>query len=88
MTTEITFSNLFWNDELRGFFFREQSEATFNEVMARILDNPESEAMMDDFIESRFSTIDEMEEYFYEEDAETIIAELSEYCQLDVAELC
>lgn len=56
--------------------------------MARILDNPESEAMMDDFIESRFSTIDEMEEYFYEEDAETIIAELSECCQLDVAELC
>lgn len=78
MTAEITFSNLVWNKSLRGFFFREQSEQHFNEVVDAIMHSPEEEESLNELLENRFSTIDELEEYFYEEDADTIIAELRE----------
>ncbi len=79
MTKEITFSNLYWNDRLRGFCFRSQSEDTFNEVMQTIVESPETERMMGEFIEFMFNDVDDMEEYFYEELPETIIREYREY---------
>ena len=79
MKAEITFSNLYWNDNLRGFFFRSQSEDTFNEVTQRVINSPDSEREVGEFLESQFSTVDEMEEYFYEQDAENIIDEMREY---------
>ena len=78
MTAEITFSNLVWNKSLRGFFFREQSERHFNEVVDAIMHSPEEESL-NKLFENYFSTVDELEEYFYEEDADTIIADLREY---------
>ena len=79
MIAEITFSNLYWNDSLRGFFFRSQSEDTFNEVTQLAVNSPESEEQVGDFFESMFNTVDEMEEYFYEQDAEDILDEMREY---------
>lgn len=79
MTKEITFSNLYWNDGLRGFCFRSQAEYTFNEVMQDIVESPETEQMMSDFLESMFDDVDDMEEYFYDELPETIIREYREY---------
>lgn len=79
MTAEITFSNLVWNKSLRGFFFREQSERHFNEVVDAIMQGPEEEESLNELFENYFSTVDELEEYFYEEDADTIIADLREY---------
>lgn len=79
MTAEITFSNLVWNKSLRGFFFREQSELHFNEVVDAIMNSPEDEESLNELLANYFSTVDELEEYFYEEDADTIIADLREY---------
>lgn len=79
MTAEITFSNLVWNKSLRDFFFREQSENNFNEVVDAIMLGPDDEEAIRDFFENRFSTVDELEEYFYEEDADQIISDIREY---------
>lgn len=79
MTADITFSNLYWNESLRGFFFRSQSEDTFNEVTQRVVNSPSSEKEVGEFLESQFDTVDEMEEYFYEQDAENILDEMREY---------
>lgn len=79
MTKEITFSNLYWNGGLRGFCFRNQSEDTFNEVMQNVVDGPETERMMGEFLESMFDDVDDLEEYFYEQDAGNIIDEYREY---------
>lgn len=76
---KITFSNLYWNDGLRGFRFRSQSEDTFNDVMNQVVGSTETEKMMSEFIESMFDGVDDMEEYFYEQDAENIIEEYREY---------
>lgn len=83
MTKEITFSNLYWNGRLRGFCFRSQSEDTFNEVMQNVVDGPETERMMGEFLESMFDDVHDLEEYFYEQDAENIIDEYREYYGID-----
>lgn len=79
MYKEITFSNLYWNDGLRGFCFRAQAEDTFNEVTQAAVDGPDTEEMMSEFIESMFDDVDDVEEYFYEQDAENIIEEYRKY---------
>lgn len=84
MTADITFSNLYWNDGLRGFLFRSQSEDTFNEVMGDTVDSPDTEQMMADFIESMFDDVDDMEEYFYNELPEDIVNEYREYHGIEV----
>ena len=86
MTIEITFSVLYWNDGLRGFCFRNQSEDTFNEVMQNVVDSPETERMMGEFLESMFDDVDDLEEYFYEQDAEDIIYEYREYYGIEADE--
>lgn len=86
MKKEITFSDLYWNDRLRGLCFRAQAEDTFNEVTQNIVESPETERMMSDFIESMFDDVDDMEEYFYNELPETIIREYCEYHGIEVEE--
>lgn len=86
MTKEITFGNLYWNDGLRGFCFRSQSEDTFNEVMQNVVDGPETERMMGEFLESMFDDVDDLEEYFYNQDAENIIDEYREYYGIEADE--
>lgn len=86
MTKEITFSNLYWNNGLRRFCFSAQAEDTFNEVTQNIVESPETERMMSDFIESMFDDVDDMEEYFYNELPETIIREYCEYHGIEADE--
>lgn len=86
MTKEITFSNLYWNDGLRGFCFRNQSEDTFNEVMQNVVDGPETERMMGEFLESMFDDVDDLEEYFYNGRIQDIIDEFCEYHGIEADE--
>lgn len=86
MTKEITFSNLYWNDGLRGFCFRNQSEDTFNEVMQNVVDGPETERMMGEFLESMFDDVDDLEEYFYNGTIQDIIDEFCEYHGIEADE--
>lgn len=86
MTKEITFGNLYWNGGLRGFCFRNQSEDTFNEVMQNVVDGPETERMMGEFLESMFDDVDDLEEYFYNEKIQDIIDEFCEYHGIEADE--
>lgn len=86
MTKEITFSNLYWNDGLRGFCFRNQSEDTFNEVMQNVVDGPETERMMGEFLESMFDDVDDLDEYFYNEKIQDIIDDFCEYHGIEADE--
>lgn len=86
MTKEITFSKLYWNCGLRRFCFRDQSEDTFKEVMQNVVDGPKTERMMGEFLESMFDDVDDLEEYFYEQDAENIIDEYREYYGIEADE--
>lgn len=78
MKTEITFSNLFGNVELRQYFFRQQALDTLNEVESIIIHSPEAMECVNEFCEVNFDTIDEMEEYFYETDACEISGQILE----------
>lgn len=86
MKKEITFSDLYWNGRLRGFCFRRQSEDTFNEVMQNVVDGPETEQMMGEFLESMFDDVDDLEEYFYNEEIKDIIDEFCEYHGIEADE--
>lgn len=79
MKKEITFSNLYWSHFLRGFCFRTQAGETFDDVMKKIVVGPDSEEKMGEFLESMFDDVDDMEEYFYDEDVESIIEAYREY---------
>lgn len=79
MKAEISFSNLYWNDSLRGFFFRTQAENTFNEITQMFVNGPDDEDMMNEFFEHQFSDVDEMEEYFYSEPDSIIIANMKDF---------
>lgn len=86
MKKEITFSDLYWNDRLRGFCFRRQAEDTFNEVMQNVVDGPETERMMGEFLESMFDDVDDLEEYFYNGKIQDIIDEFCEYHGIEADE--
>ncbi len=64
MVANVTFSNIYWNNSLRNFFWREQSMDTLEELMSR-------STMADDdileLLDERTETedIDEVEEDFY-----------------------
>ena len=47
--------------------------------MDAIVNSPEDEEAISDLFENYFSTVDELEEYFYEEDADQIISDIREY---------
>lgn len=79
MNAEITFSNLYWNDSLRDFFFRKQAEDTFNDVMQLFVNSPETERMVGEFFETQFSDVDEMEDYLYNTPDDEIIEEMKEF---------
>lgn len=86
MKKEITFSDLYWNGRLRGLCFRRQAEDSFNEVMQYVVDGPETERMMGEFLESTFDDVDDLEEYFYNEKIQDIIDEFCEYHGIEADE--
>lgn len=83
MTAKITFSNLMWNSSLLKFFFRAQSEKTFNQLIDIAIHGPEDEMYMSDFLESMFNDVDDLEEYFYLASAEEIATSFNEFCRFN-----
>lgn len=64
MKAEITMSQLYSNCSLLNFFFRTQSENTFNELFDSV---EESNREVFDAIENYSDDLDEIEELFYNE---------------------
>jgi hypothetical protein len=64
MVANVTFSNIYWNNSLRNFFWREQSMDTLEELMSRsTMANDDILELLDERTETE--DIDEVEEDFY-----------------------
>ena len=64
MKAEISISTLYYNQSVLGFFFRTQSENTFNELFEAV---EESEEIIFSAIENYSDDLDDIEELFYSE---------------------
>ena len=74
MNANITFSNIYWNESLRDYFFREQSWNTVEELSAKCeLDVQGFLAQMDDATEDE--DIEDVEENFYVSSVEELAEE-------------
>lgn len=69
MTAEITVSNLYYNNSLMNFFFRNQAKETFEELIEAV--NESNEVIFEN-IESCYDDLDEVEELFYNESIEDL----------------
>lgn len=84
MKAEVTISEVYYNHSLLNFFFRNQSENTFNKLFKSV---QEDNAEIFNAIENYSDDLDEIEELFYDESIEelceifglTLISEI-EYC--------
>lgn len=81
MVANVTFSNIYWNNGLRNFFWRAQSMDTLDELMCRsTMDEDDILELLDEQTETE--DIDDVEEDFYslsvEELAENYGIELEE----------
>ena len=64
MVANVTFSNIYWNESLRNFFWREQSMNTLEELMNRsTMPKEDVLELLDEQTETE--DIDEVEEDFY-----------------------
>ena len=64
MVANVTFSNIYWNESLRNFFWREQSMNTLEELMNRsTMPKEDVLELLDEQTETM--DIDEVEEDFY-----------------------
>lgn len=81
MTAEITFSQLWANPSLLGFFFRKQSEWTLRDLMDRAVDSEKACEAIDDYAEMNGYDLDAIEELFYEEPAGRVADE----CGIELA---
>lgn len=75
MNAEITFSQLYFNASLRGFFFREQAENTMDELIERASESAgkyktEIVEAIDDWCEFDGIELEALEEDFYSESVE------------------
>lgn len=70
MNAEITFSQLYWNCSLMGFFFREQSKLAVEDLMARVEDPQTAIEKIDEFASD--CELDDIEEMFYNDDVEDL----------------
>ena len=73
MKAEITIKQLYYNSSIMNFFFRTQSENTFNELLEKCT---ESNDEIFDAIENYRDDLDDVEELFYNESLEEIAEEL------------
>jgi hypothetical protein len=74
MKAEITMSQLYYNDSLMNFFFRDQAKRTLEELMTRASE-PGSYVLDDveDYVNEQMDgDLDTLEEMFYEESVEDI----------------
>ena len=71
MVANVTFSNIYYNNSLRNFFWRTQSMDTLEELMSRsTMDEDEILELLDE--QTEFDDIDDIEETFYSMDIKDI----------------
>lgn len=69
MKVEVTMSQVYNNNTLRSFFFRNQSQETFKELFESV---EESQSEVFNAIENYSDDLDEIEELFYSESIEDL----------------
>ena len=79
MKAELTIKQLYYNSSIMNFFFRTQSENTFNELIEKCT---ESNDEIFNAIENYSDDLDEVEEMFYNDSIE----EISEALGLTISE--
>ena len=66
MKAEVTFSELWQNESLMSFFFREQSIRTLDELMEKVADKRDAINSIEVHAEISDYSVDDVEEMFYE----------------------
>ena len=72
MKAEITFSQLYWNNSLMDFFFRQQSKNTLDELMKRVDSPMQAIELIDSYVDDNDIDADELDEIFYNDSIEDI----------------
>ena len=62
MKAEVTFSELYWNESLMSFFFREQSIRTLDELMEKVADKRDAINSIEVHAEINNYSVDDVEE--------------------------
>ena len=75
MKAEITFSQLWENESLMSFFFREQSIRTLDELMEKVADKQAAINTIEVHAEINNYSVDDVEEMFYEYSVEELADE-------------
>ena len=75
MKAEVTFSELYWNESLMSFFFREQSIRTLDELLEKVADKRAAINAIEVHAEINGYSVDDVEEMFYEYSVEELARE-------------
>ena len=75
MKAEITFSQLWENESLMSFFFREQSIRTLDELLEKVADKRAAINVIEVHAEINNYSVDDVEEMFYEYSIEELADE-------------
>ena len=75
MKAEVTFSELYWNESLMSFFFREQSIRTLEELLEKVADKWAAINAIEVYAEINDYSVDDVEEMFYEYSIEELAEE-------------
>lgn len=75
MKAEVTFSELYWNESLMSFFFREQSIRTLDELLEKVADKRAAINAIEVHAEINNYSVDDVEEMFYEYSVEELADE-------------
>ena len=75
MKAEVTFSELWWNESLMSFFFREQSIRTLDELLEKVADKRAAINAIEVHAEISDYSVDDVEEMFYEYSVEELADE-------------
>ena len=75
MEAEVTFSQLYWNNSLMKFFFREQSIRTLEELLEKVADKWAAINAIEVHVELNNYSVDDVEEMFYEYSVEELAEE-------------
>ena len=72
MKAEITFKELYLNNSVMWFFFREQSIRTLEDLLEKVGDTFHALREIEDFANTFDYSLDDMEEIFYENTVEEL----------------
>lgn len=75
---EVTLSNLWWNNGLRGFLFRDQATKTLEELVSAVGGNSDPNAFSDleERVEQNYADVEDFEEDCYSETVEYLLENL------------